>query len=99
MNSYAIGSNNTSDAMNAITIGKNLINNNECCTCINCFNNNQPDSVFEIGNGTSNKLRSNAFRVTKDGKAIAQTALQIGDTVVTEDQLKKLLALIETTEE
>lgn len=66
----------------------------------------QSDSIFEVGNGLKadgtpvNSVneepttKQNAFRVTQDGRAVAQTGLQIGETNITEDQLKKLLALL-----
>lgn len=69
-------------------------------------NDPQEDSIFEVGNGlnadgapnntgnTEPVTRQNAFRVTQSGVAIAQTGLQIGNTVISEDQLKKILALI-----
>ena len=37
-------------------------------TAIGTYNDNKADSLFEIGNGTDGDERSNAFRVTKDGK-------------------------------
>lgn len=63
------------------------------------------DSIFEVGNGTlqSNDpanngtepyTRQNAFRVTREGVAIAQTALKIGGTSITEAQLQALLNLL-----
>lgn len=69
-------------------------------------NDPQSDSIFEVGNGlkadgtpvnTDNEeptTKQNAFRVTQDGRAVAQTGVQIGETNMTEDQLKKLLALL-----
>lgn len=69
-------------------------------------NDPQSDSIFEVGNGlkadgtpinTDNEepaTKQNAFRVTQDGRAVAQTGLQIWETNMTEDQLKKLLALL-----
>ena len=69
-------------------------------------NNPQADSIFEVGNGLNEDgtscamadiepaTRQNAFRVTKNGVAIAQTGLQIGNTTITEAQLQQLLALI-----
>lgn len=69
-------------------------------------NDPQSDSIFEVGNGlkadgtpvnTDNEeptTKQNAFRVTQDGRAVAQTGVQIGETNITEDQLKKLLALL-----
>lgn len=35
---------------------------------IGTYNDNKEDSIFEVGNGTDGDERSNAFRVTKDGK-------------------------------
>ena len=69
-------------------------------------NNPQADSIFEVGNGLKSDgtpvnsdneeptTKQNAFRVTQDGRAVAQTGLQIGETNITEDQLKQLLALL-----
>ena len=51
------------------------------------YNNNQEDSLFEIGNGALG-ARSNALAVKKDG------SLVVGGVTITPDQLTKLLALI-----
>lgn len=81
---------------------------NSCQYAIGCGNDPQADSLFEIGNGLNTDgnmiddsmtafeptTRRNAFRVTNTGYAIAQTALQIGETAITEDQLKQLIQLI-----
>lgn len=79
-----------------------------CQYAVGCGNDPQADSLFEVGNGLNAegnliddtttgfalKTRRNAFRVTNTGYAIAQTALQIGETAITEDQLKQLIQLI-----
>lgn len=79
-----------------------------CQYAVGCGNDPQADSLFEVGNGLNAegnliddtttafqlKTRRNAFRVTNAGYAIAQTALQIGETAITEDQLKQLIQLI-----
>ena len=79
-----------------------------CQYAVGCGNDPQADSLFEVGNGLNAegnliddtttafelKTRRNAFRVTNTGHAIAQTALQIGETAITEDQLKQLIRLI-----
>lgn len=79
-----------------------------CQYAVGCGNDPQTDSLFEVGNGLNAegnliddatttfelKTRRNAFRVTNTGYAIAQTALQIGETAITEDQLKQLIQLI-----
>lgn len=79
-----------------------------CQYAVGCGNDPKADSLFEVGNGLNAegnliddtttafelKTRRNAFRVTNTGYAIAQTALQIGETAITEDQLKQLIQLI-----
>jgi hypothetical protein len=40
-------------------------------TAIGAYNDNQPDTAFEIGNGTSTTARSNAFTVGWDGNVVA----------------------------
>lgn len=79
-----------------------------CQYAVGCGNDPQADSLFEVGNGLNAegnliddtttvfdlKTRRNAFRVTNTGYAIAQTALQIGETAITEGQLKQLIQLI-----
>lgn len=50
-------------------------------------------TAFVIGNGNAT-VGSNAFEVQWDGTAKAQTALQIGNTKITEAQLQQLLALL-----
>ena len=79
-----------------------------CQYAVGCGNDPQADSLFEVGNGLNAegnliddaatafelKTRRNAFRVTNTGFAIAQTALQIGETAITEGQLKQLIQLI-----
>lgn len=69
-------------------------------------NNPQEDSIFEIGNGldvngqpvntgnTEPVTRQNAFRVTQSGVAVVKTGLQIGNTIINEEQLQKIIALI-----
>ena len=52
------------------------------------------DVAFVVGNGTDDNNRSNAMEVYWDGTVKVQTALKIGNTIITEDQLQRLLALI-----
>lgn len=76
---------------------------NQCSQFVVGYGNDpQTDSIFEVGNGLlangepintnpthfDSYKRQNAFRVTQMGQAIAQTGLGIGDTVITEDELK-----------
>lgn len=102
----AIG--NYAHAEGAGSIAQNMASHAEGTNTKGCGNDPQADSLFEVGNGLNAegnliddtttlfdlKTRRNAFRVTNTGYAIAQTALQIGETAITEDQLKQLIQLI-----
>ena len=72
-----------------------------CQFVVGYGNDNQADSIFEVGNGlkgdgtaandgSSVTTAQNAFRVNQAGQAIAQTGLGIGETILSEDQLKKI---------
>ena len=59
------------------------------------FNDNKEDTLLEVGNGT-NEAPSNAFEVYKDGTVkVSSGTLKIGNTTITEEQLKQLLALLQ----
>lgn len=73
-------------------------------TVVGQFNDNTKTAeiLFEVGNGESSSTKSNAFEVYKDGHAEVKTGmkiingnLQIGNTTLTEQQLQKLLALLD----
>lgn len=53
---------------NAAMFGFDLTAENACQFTTGKCNDNQPDSAFEIGNGTSDTTRSNAFAVGWDGE-------------------------------
>ena len=58
------------------------------------FNANNENTLLEVGDGTS-ESPSNAFEVYKDGTVkVSSGTLTIGNTTITEDQLKQLLALL-----
>lgn len=68
-------------------------------TAIGLANDPQKDSLFEVGNGNifdeegivkTDYEKSNAFRVTKDGKAIAQTDVQLSDGTSLSNISKKI---------
>lgn len=63
----------------ANAFGDCLINSTLYKTVVGSLNSDLSEDRFEVGNGTMNGGRSNAFRVTMDGKAIAQNALGIED--------------------
>lgn len=58
-------------------------------TVIGTYNKNKEDTLFEVGNGTSDTARSNALEVYKDG------SVAIGNVKITPEQLTKLLALLD----
>ena len=59
------------------------------------FNVNNENTLLEVGNGTS-ESPSNAFEVYKDGTVkVSSGTLKIGNTTITEEQLKQLLALLQ----
>lgn len=102
MYSHAEGFNTTASASGSHSSGKFTEAHGKCQCVVGYGNDNQTDSVFEVGNGlksdgtpanddTPATIKQNAFRVTQSGEAIAQTGLGIGDTKMTESQLRNLL--------
>ena len=87
-----------------VAIGSGLIAETGAQVCIGRANDNKSEDLFEIGNGladisTGDITRSNAFRVTFNGDAIAQNSIGIEDgnggvVTITAAQLQALLALI-----
>lgn len=108
MCSHAEGSNTKAKGKYSHASGFCTQATHSCQYAVGCGNDPKADSLFEVGNGLNAegnliddtttlfdlKTRRNAFRVTNTGYAIAQTALQIGETAITEDQLKQLIQLI-----
>ena len=59
------------------------------------FNDNKEDTLLEVGNGTV-ESPSNAFEIYKDGTVkVGSGALTIGNTTITEEQLRQLLTLLQ----
>ena len=106
--SHAEGSNTEAKGNYSHASGFLTQTTHSCQYAVGCGNDPKADSLFEVGNGLNAegnliddtttvfdlKTRRNAFRVTNTGYAIAQTALQIGETAITEGQLKQLIQLI-----
>ena len=106
--SHAEGSNTEAKGKYSHASGFLTQATHNCQYAVGCGNDPKADSLFEVGNGLNAegnliddtttvfdlKTRRNAFRVTNTGYAIAQTALQIGETAITEGQLKQLIQLI-----
>lgn len=106
--SHAEGSNTEAKGKYSHASGFLTQATHSCQYAVGCGNDPKADSLFEVGNRLNAegnliddtttvfdlKTRRNAFRVTNTGYAIAQTALQIGETAITEGQLKQLIQLI-----
>lgn len=106
--SHAEGSNTEAKGKYSHASGFLTQATHSCQYAVGCGNDPKADSLFEVGNGLNAegnliddtttvfdlKTRRNAFRVTNTSYAIAQTALQIGETAITEGQLKQLIQLI-----
>ena len=59
------------------------------------FNANNENTLLEVGSGTI-EAPSNAFEVYKDGTVkVSSGTLTIGNTTITEEQLRQLLALLQ----
>ena len=59
------------------------------------FNANNENTLLEVGNGTI-ETPSNAFEIYKDGNVkVSSGILTIGNTTITEEQLRQLLTLIQ----
>ena len=61
-------------------------------TVVGKYNNNKSNTLFEVGNGTSNSSRSNAFEVYADGHATVG-----GKTIATTDVIPDDSTLVHTT--
>ena len=102
--SHADGSRTTASGTFSHTSGSYTEAKKICQFVVGYNNDNKSDSIFEVGNGLAEDgtpatggratTRQNAFRVDQAGQAIAQKGLGIGSTIITEDQLKSLLALL-----
>ena len=84
-------------ALYSILVGNHLISDTERQIVLGAYNTEDPDAVLIVGCGTDETDRRNALVVKKDGTVFikGEDAIKIGDTTVTESQLKKLLALVE----
>ena len=66
---------------------------------VGVYNIGETTTLFEVGNGTANNLRSNAFEVRANGNVVVNNGtIVIGNTTLTENQLQRLLALLDSLE-
>ena len=75
--------------------GYKLVSNGRYCkTVVGTFNEDKADTYFEVGNGTSDTNRKNAFEVLKDGRAKVQSAPTEDDDVVRKLDLSDAISAI-----
>ncbi len=71
----ALGQNSTSDGDNASTLGIGTNAGHDAQTAIGKYNANSSANAFEVGNGTADDARSNAFAVGWDGTVNTATPI------------------------
>lgn len=65
-------------------------------TVVGKYANTKTDQLFTVGKGSSDSARSNAFEVLSDNNG--NCSIKIGNTELTEAQLQKLIAFIDSVE-
>lgn len=73
----------TNNVKDSCVAGNNLVSSYSNQFIIGQYNDNQSDSLFEVGNGSSNSNRTNAFSVTNDGTANVSNDLNVSGTIGT----------------
>lgn len=100
--SHAEGNNTQANAWASHSEGNTTIAGYQYQLVIGEYNNNKSSTRFEVGNGTSDTDRKNAFEVLSDGRAKVQSAPTEDDDVVRLKELTEkynaLLARIEALE-
>lgn len=91
--SHAEGSNTYAVGARSHACGNSTVAGYIDQTVIGRFNQNGTDTLFEVGNGTSDTERSNAFEVYKDG------TLSIGGETVSPEQFERLLSMLGATKD
>lgn len=88
--SATFGNTTVAEGNGTMAAGAGTVASADYSTAIGTSNDPQPDDLFEIGNGSvldadgnilpeESRTKSNAFRVTKDGRAIAETDVELED--------------------
>lgn len=89
--STIFGSHNTSTHNNCVTVGNyNITSANNQLVC-GRYNKAAEEALLVVGHGASNETRANAFEVISNAVGVA---LKVGDTLLTEADLKKILTSI-----
>ena len=70
-----------------------LVTNGTRKTVLGRYNSSNENSLLEIGDGSSESVRYNAFEVSIDPGTL-KYQIKLGDVTINEDQLTALLALL-----
>ena len=87
--SFAGGLDSVAEKQGSFAYGNGVKSTRTFQTAFGNFNKSENNNLFEIGNGTADDARSNAFAVGLDN------SITVGSTKLTEEQLNKLLAVVE----
>lgn len=94
MGSTAMGFETVASGMGSVSLGIGTISSGDYSTVVGKYNNKNNNTIFTVGNGTTDTMRSDAFRVYFDGKIEGNaSAMNVGNTTV-----HKLLQRIEILE-
>ena len=88
--SATFGNTTIAEGKGSLAAGAGTVASTDYSTAIGTGNDPQPDDLFEIGNGSvldaqgnilpeESRTKSNALRVTKDGRAIVETDVELED--------------------
>jgi len=79
------------------TSGKRTKTTKDCQFAMGQFNSNKTDTLLEVGNGTSEENRSNAFEAYKDGHAEVQKQGETENSVVIKQYVDNKIASLNNT--
>lgn len=93
-NSQAFGQKTIAEGNMSTAIGNYTHALGDCSIVAGKYNVAESDKAVVIGNGTADNSRSNAATLDWDGNLVLAGSLTIGNTTITEEQLVRLLALL-----
>ena len=93
-NSHAEGTLSQANAVGSHAAGYNTIANAQFQFAVGKFNNSLDTDLFQVGNGTADNNRKNAFRVLQDGRAKVQTAPSENDDITTKKYVDNLISAV-----
>lgn len=87
LGAHSQGSFTKAAGQNSFATGYHTIANGDAQSVFGLWNDNKENTLLEVGNGTSETDRKNAFEVLKDGRAKVQSAPIEDDDVVRKKEL------------